>query len=898
MAAHYWLAPSYYCHSAYRLIKLSSSKSLKQLLGCICLINIILWSNLLFAASKPIWKSPNEDNFVLLEVRLGNTLLSDLITAYQHDSGVVIPLGQLSDILDIAIDVQAEKGQASGFILQEERSFFLDVGRKELELNKELSPFNNSLVLVNQDDIYVESQLLSMWLPIDFNVDLFSSRLNIDPREPLPMQQRAEREQRIQKALSRSKKSKTEYPQQSMPYRLWDTPMIDQALTINGMKSENSNTDYNINYSALLTGDLLHMDTSLYLELTRDENLKEFRPSFSRKSNDANLLGPMNLTEVNFGYITFPNMPMISTSPPSSQGFMVSNYPLTHQSTYDTQTFQGDLPPDWEVELYHNNSLINYQKSDINREYSFQNVQLLFGRNIFRLVFYGPQGQQREEEHVYEVGSQLTSPGNFYYRTAQRWDEAGNSRTEAQIDYGLHKQLSLSASYANLFFREQRQQYAQVAVNTLLGSYFLRASHIATDQSTSASQLNLQTRVGGINVNGSLIHFDHFVSEEFTAETDPLAWRYYLRLDSAIPSVSFVPRIPINFEIEQDQLESGLKRRRLGNRMFVYMASISFANQLNWVQDSRSVDFINGSIQLSRRLGNHGLRINSSYELHPESKFTSVSSIFNFNLKHGQRINIGLNHSITDGVTRYNAGYSKNVGKVSIGFNGQYSENNSASLALTLAAGLGRDPIKGRWRSNAGSIAKRGAVSARVFLDEDDDNQYDSGEPLIPDTGFSINNSQSKARSDEQGIIFANGLMPYKPTNISLAVGTLEDPAWIPKFKGIQFTPRPGKTFTLDIPIVESGEIDGTTYLQRDGKNIIAGDVEIELINEQGQIISKTTSAFDGFYILSNIPPGSYLLRINPEQFNRLSLTGPIVQIVKINSKNQFIYGHDLVLTR
>ena len=897
MAAHCWLAPSCYCPSAYRFAK-NHFHVLKHLLGYFSLIGMILWNNTLLADIKPLWQSPNEDNFVLLEVRLGNTLLSDLITAYQHDSGVVIPLGQLSDILDIAIDVQAEKGQALGFVLQEERSFFLDVGRKELELNKELVSFNNTLVLVNQDDIFIESQLLSKWLPIDFNVDLFSSRLNINPREPLPMQQRAEREQRIKKALAMMGREDTEYPQQPLPYRLWDIPMIDQALTINGVKSTKSGTDYNYNYNALLTGDLFHMDSALYLEYTRDENFKEFRPSFSRKSNDATLLGPLNLTEVNFGYITFPNMPMISTSPPSSQGFMASNYPLTQQSTYDTQTFQGDLPPEWEVELYHNNALINYQKSDINREYSFQNVQLLFGRNIFRLIFYGPQGQQREEEYVYEVGTQLTSPGNFHYRTAQRWDDTGNPRTEIQMDYGLHKLLSFSASYANLFFREQRQQYAQLAVNTLLGSYFLRASHIITDQSTNASRLNLQTRFGIFNVNASLMHFNQFESEEFTVDKDPLNWRYFLRLDSAIPSFSIIPRIPLNFEAEQDQLESGLKSTRLSNRLFVYMSSISFANQVNWIHNSQSLDFINGSIQLSRRLGNHGLRLNNSYELHPSAKFTSVSATFNFNLNHGQRVNVGLTHSIVDESTRYSAGYSKNVGKISIGMNGQYSENNNFSLALTLAAGLGRDPIKGRWHSNAGSIAKRGAVTARVFLDEDDDNDYDPGEALIPNAGFSVNNGQSKARSDEQGIIFANGLMPYKPTNISLAVETLEDPTWIPKFEGIQFIPRPGKTFILDIPIVESGEIDGTTYLIKDGKKLVAGDVEIELVNDDGQVISKTTSAFDGFYILSNIPPGSYLLRINPEQFNRLSLTGPIVQIVKINSKNQFIYGYDLVLTR
>lgn len=900
MVVQHWQQQKCRCRNIECFIRVLSTSRLLQFLCSSIILALLLFPFSVTANDEPLWKAPNEDNFILLEVRLGNTLISDLITAYQHDNGIVLPLGHLSEILDLAIEVQAEKGQAVGFVLDEERTFYLELGRKELELNQELVPFNSDLVLANYDDIYVESHLLSKWLPIDFNVNLFSSRVTVNPREPLPMQERAEREQRIKKARANMARERPQYPRQDLPYRLWDIPMLDQSLTLQARRNTNSSNEYDFNYNAYFTGDLLYMETSLFTEITRDEGFKEFRPSFSRKSDEADLLGPMELTEVNFGYITFPNIPIISAAPPTSQGVMISTYPLTRQSTYDTQTFQGDLPPGWEVELYHNNALIDYMKSDVNREYRFQNVQLLFGRNIFRLVFYGPQGQQREEEYVFEVGSQLTPPGKIYYRTAQRWDENGHSRTEAQVDIGLHKRASLSANYANLYFQQQRQQYIKFAANTLLGRYFFRAAQVVSDQESSASSLNLQTKFYSVNVNANIMRFNQFFSEEFRQEQDPLTWRYLLRFDSALPGMSFLPRIPFNFELEQDQKESGLIDRRLGNRAFIYIAGTSLANQINWTHKSTDVDLISGSFQASRRLGNHGIRINSGYEAHPEQRISSITGSFNFNFDHGQRLTLGSSYTVSNDITRYSLGYSKSRGKVSIGANAEYIQNNAAndslSISLTFTSGLGRDPIRGHWFSEAGSMAKYGALAARVFLDENNNGEYDSGETLVPDAGISTNASQTKARSGKDGVVFVNGIIPHNPTSATLALETLEDPAWLPSFKGLEFIPRPGKILKIDIPIVESGEIDGTTYLIKNGKQITAGDVQLELVREDGKVVSQTKSAYDGFYILSNIPPGTYILRINRQQFERLNLTEPKVQIVTIDSENQFIYGLDLIL--
>ncbi len=58
---------------------------------------------------------------------------------------------------------------------------------------------------------------------------------------------------------------------------------------------------------------------------------------------------------------------------------------------------RGILPTGYEVELYRNDILVGSVRTAVNDQYEFLEVPVDYGVNVFRLVFYGPQGQRREE---------------------------------------------------------------------------------------------------------------------------------------------------------------------------------------------------------------------------------------------------------------------------------------------------------------------------------------------------------------------------------------------------------------------------------------------------------------------------------------------------------------------
>ena len=72
----------------------------------------------------------------------------------------------------------------------------------------------------------------------------------------------------------------------------------------------------------------------------------------------------------------------------------------------------------------------------------------------------------------------------------------------------------------------------------------------------------------------------------------------------------------------------------------------------------------------------------------------------------------------------------------------------------------------------------------------------------------------------------------------------------------------------------------------------------LELVNREGEIVLQTKSAFDGFYLFTMVPPGSYLVRVSPEQIKRLNLKSPQDRQIVIEGDGTIVSGVDIILER
>lgn len=812
---------------------------------------------------------------LLLEVRLGRHQLSEGIAAYQQGSDTLLPLGEMARLLTIAIRTDPAAGQASGYILDEQRGFRLDVAAGVAVLGERRIAFDPAGVRLLADDIYVPARLLAQWLPADFTLDMASLALMVAPRETLPLQARLER---LGKDAPRTGAAANPgYARAAIPYRLLGMPFADQTLGVD-LRRDRAARSTTHSYTAYLTGDLLGAEAALYLNTAGRLKGPAARLTLGRHDPGAGLLGPLHARSVQAGSIAQPGVANISLSSAGENGLLVSNRPLGQPMRSDRHTLQGDLPPGWDVELYFNGALAGLRQARADGRYSFDDQPLIYGPNEFRLVFHGPLGQVRIERHTFLIEQSMLAAGELRYSVA-----AARERSTAQFEWGLHKQLSASAALVRLPGRD----YAELGLQAYMDSVIASATAVRADDGGTLSQLGVRTHIGPVSLSASRAFAQSFTSDFFGPE---VSTRDELRADAVLAA------FPLSLQARRDRLVTGEHNLELAGRVSAYRFGTALSNSLRWVSLSGRTQ-ADGALQLSRRVAGIGIGGQLQYMLRPQRALSAVALSADRHMGTGYLASAGLERTFQDPHTRLTLGLNKNLGSFGLGVSGYYTSRGDYGARVQLFLASGRDRRGAGWMTDAAPMAASGAASLRVFVDHNRNGVMDHGDEPVPGAGFVVNGASQLARTGSEGVAWIGRLAPSQFADIGIDAATLEDPQWLASRKGVRIVPRAGTVAELDFPVVVTGEVDGTAYLLRNGVKRPAGDLEIELADGVGKVAGAAVTTSDGYFVVAGVTPGEYVLRIAPAQLERLGLRGAAVHRVVMKEDCAFVSGKDFVVT-
>jgi hypothetical protein len=858
---------------------------------------------------------PNQAELLVLELQFGRHVLNDALIGYLHRGGLLLPLGEVMASLDFPITVNVEEKRAEGWFLKENRRFFLDVTRNELVINGRAGNFDPNQVVLDQDDIFVDSALLGKWFPVNFEFNLSSLSVKVTSDETLPFEERMARDEAQGKI--RGGREVEKFQRQDLPYVLLGWPAIDSSYNFDYRNGESGG--YEIGSSTLISGDFLFMNTEVFTTGTKDDPFNSLRLKMGREDSDAKLLGPLKVTEFSMGDISSPQLPLIASGA-TGVGFEISNFPLLNESEFDRVNLRGELQVGWEVELYRNEILLNVQKQpNAEGRYEFLDVPLLFGANIIRLVFYGPQGQRREEIQRLSVGAGQTSPGKQYFRFSstfqneQLFDIAekdpdveivvpkgdGKARHTLEYQRGINRWVSLKGNLATLPLPDGRRYFGTLGLQSGIFGANTRIDLTKNDIGGTALEGSILMGVGSLSIFFEHTQLFDFLSEREDNSGDSVLSRSETRLDSSIPSWKFIPRIPWSITGAMQVRESGAKLFDISNRLSMLLFGVSASNTTDWSLtrggEAEPSTTGSGSVQLSGRMKNINLRGDLSYGLLPDTVFNNAALTADYKINQDFSANIGLNKQlIGDGLTSYNVGLNRRFTAFAIGATASYDNTGAFAFGTSVTYSLGREPRKGSWRHSSDRMASTGMASIRVFLDVNANQVFDEGDEPLKDVKFRPGGENQK--TNEDGIILLRGLSSSVPTNIVLDTDSLEDPYWVPLKRGFEVIGRPGRPFKLDFPITPTGEIDGTVYLVSGDSQKPVGNTQVQLVNEKQEVIQEVKSEYDGFYLIQLVPQGKYTLRINPEQLKRLGLKTPEPKELVIQGEETLQSGVDLQL--
>lgn len=845
--------------------------------------------------AEPFVTRPEEE-LLLLQVVLDREVLTPTLPAWPTRGGVLVPIGEMARLLSLAVESDVARGAAEGFVISEERRFRLDARAGIVTIAGKEERFDAEQVEIHQDDIYVDTRALSRWWPVDFQVDLLASQITVQPREPLPVQTRRERERQMARRRT-SPAAGPDYPEIANSFRLWDGPFIDQTLRLFTLAPRERERETGAQFTSYIAADLLYHQARLFVSGSDNEPFDNVRFTLGRSHPEGRYLGPLNAREYAVGEVVSLGMDQLLL-PASGPGFLVSNYPLRQQTRFDRHTFRGDLPPGWEVELYHNEILIAYQQSRPDGLYFFEDIPLLFGQNLFRLVFHGPQGQKREEVYRFQVGETLVPEGELYYRAVSADPDIGGRRSTVELDYGLRKNVSLKLAAADADTLFGNFTYGSASASAFWRSIFTRVGVAAEKEGGTAIQGSAQSRVGPFNLLLEHSELNEFVSEVYRPVFGEIDQRTIFRTD-ALLRFGEVASVPLSMEVERNDLVEGGEAYRLNARLGGYYRRTFLTHQLQgfvFEGTDRGRDQLTGSLLGSRQIRRLGLRGEVSYELEPELDLQAASIIAESFAMPGYVLQSGVVHILRADRTDVFLSANKREGKFAAGLLLTWSDPGGVSLSLNLFAGVARDRI-GEWMTAARGVASTGAVSAVVFLDRNGNGELDPGEPPIEDVGFFVNRASRREVTDRSGRVLFTGIPGEQRSDIAISPSTLEDPLWRPAREGVSFVARGGKALEIAFPVIATGEITGTAYVNRSGSWVEAPSLRLQLIDSAGKIEKSTTTAYDGFYEMTAIPPGSYTLRVDPEQVDRLRLTGDLKKEIIIPAEGTILDGIELRVT-
>lgn len=485
-----------------------------------------------------------EEGLLILELRLGRHMISDALVGYYEHDKLLLPVGQLSEALQFPIQIDLDTKRAEGWFSEEDKTFLLDAANQRATISGRTESIQSNQMSVRDDDIFVDSKLLEKWFSIVFDISYAEQVVSVSGTNNtlLPAERFAERETAREALKLKKPENIASYPIVREPYSFATAPFADVYLSANYDDRARPNTRSDA--SILMNGDLLYMQQSSFLSYDHTTGLREARLTLSRKDPEGQLFAPeeaiagswlgetandWKLTDITLGDLVNQQLPLTMLNQ-NGRGIMVTNQPLDRSSRYDRTTIRGDVQPNWDVELYRNDELLAFQRSNANGRYEFDDVPLLSGLNIIRLVFYGPFGQTREEIQRILVNPHITQQGTSYARfTAMQQSKnllgnitssdafasnftiglntvpitsvEGESRLAFEYEYGVRDNLAL---YAQATHTPLAGNIATDALTLGLGGVWqdiYGRLDVAKSDDGEAFQFTTQTNVMGLNLS-------------------------------------------------------------------------------------------------------------------------------------------------------------------------------------------------------------------------------------------------------------------------------------------------------------------------------------------------------------------------------------------------------------
>lgn len=851
-----------------------------------------------------------ENELLLLQPRIARKILIDsTIGAMRRQDQTFVSFREFCQGLEFPLQVDTEKLSAQGWFIKESNIFTMDLSQGFVQVAGTRMDVDPSEWFRQDGEIFIATEAIFRWMGIEALIESEVLLLELESIDPFPVEERIAR--RKTRLGEDDRPTEPQLPRADNPYRIASVPVADVSLAFTVRKESGEMARTTSTQSILTSGDLFGLNTNTFTTMDRDKGITAFRFDAGQKSETDDLLGPLRAREFRFGDV-IPTDLSGTGNAEQSIGMRITNSAEGEIAGTTTRTFEGDVPPDWDVELYDGAQLIAFQTVGATGRYKFSGVDLFAGENDFRLVFYGPQGEVREEtvsipidladvgadKRLYDVSLTLNNV-NTYSLVPPEDDDEGTPHLVVSYEQGIHDGLSANAGFRTQQTNGLRKALAKGGIVARVGQTLFNADIVA-DEELETSFLTVARRAFGEHD----VRISNFLAtsgfDPDNSTDDPIVLRNQINVRG--PILKWDNReITYSLASTVNELAGGTnnmnvnfsQNMRLGR--FTLGHALTFSRSLN--EDGQNQSF-NSLFSARSSIGQTRIRASAGFDYEPAARWSGVNLVINRYLSKTVQVELELDQDLNPNKTEATARLNWNNDHFVLSPRITYNSNQELVAGVNMRFGLAYDEFSRSVTMTRQSMGGKGAVHAFVYLDRDGNRKFDGKDEPLPDVkvmGVQIPRSE---KTDQDGVAFIHDFPEYEATDVVVDQSTLGDPYYVVGFEGLSIYPRAGVPVKIEFPVHLSGELDGSVFKPGPKGLQAASGLRLQLFDTKGQAVMSTLSAFDGYYVASVIPPGDYLLMVNPDDLQGTGLRQPWPRKIHIGYDGQVLAGQDIYLER
>jgi len=814
----------------------------------------------------------------------------DFDVLYTDDEKLFVNIEELFNTLQISCSSRQQGKDLIGFIENESHAYLIDFDAGKIQVGN-ITLSAPKRLLEDMGSYYMESSLLEEAFGIILNFDYRSLSIKLNSNFELPIN-KSERLAKIRDNISGLNGDLIADSIVKRNYHLLRLGTMDySAASFQRWKGKTDN-QFGIGMGAEFLYGEFNLAVNYYDKYDFDS--RNIKYLWRWIDNEKSLIKQAQIGKISNHTISFINAPVI--------GAVVRNSPTTLRKAKGYYTINDITEPNWTVELYINDILVDYTEADASGSFMFE-IPMVYGYTTLKLKYYGTQGEERTEERTMNIPYTVMPAGEFEYGiSAGILEDSSFSRFgKAEINYGLNRFITLGGGLEYL--------------SSIPNGPFIPYAR-ATIQPFDKLTLNGEY-AHGVRTTGTLNYYlykNAMLEINYAKYAEgQLATRFNALEESKIKlSVPFRRKNLSGYaKIDLSQLVYSSFNYNYASLMFsAYYKNFSAnsSSQLNWVNmmsDSEAINppshnsskFITTNLSLSYRMkkgftmrpsvrydvsNNKILSYKMSLEKYFPKGYFSVT-YEKHTLAKGHFINLNLKYDLPFARTGISSSYN----------NGELFSSQSIQGSLAF------DSETKFVRGSKNSSVSKGGISLYPFLDINQNNVFDEGEKMVKLTSVKVAGAKA-VFSDKDLIVRIPNLHSFTRYTIQFDDNDLENIGWQFKNKTYAVLVDPNQFKRVDIPIIVRGEINGMVTMESDSQKRGLGRILVNIYRKNDTRVAQVLSESDGYIHYLGLDPGAYYAEIDTVQLNSLKIMAtPARQsfIIRESEEGDIADDIDFILT-